>query len=96
LAGAKSIASLPAAAGRKLYGRALRPPLAGAAFRAGASGAELAETGMMATMTICFGILFMMLGVIAEYLHRIFIEAKNRPLYFIAESAISTAEPCDG
>ena len=41
-------------------------------------------TGMMATMTICFGILFMMLGVTAEYLHRIFIEAKNRPLYFVA------------
>jgi glycosyltransferase involved in cell wall biosynthesis len=44
-------------------------------------------TGMMATMTICFGMLFMMLGVIAEYLYRIFIEAKNRPLYFIAACA---------
>jgi glycosyltransferase involved in cell wall biosynthesis len=44
-------------------------------------------TGMMATMTICFGTLFMMLGVTAEYLHRIFIEAKNRPLYFVAAHA---------
>jgi glycosyltransferase involved in cell wall biosynthesis len=43
-------------------------------------------TGMMATMTICFGMLFMMLGAMAEYLQRIFIEAKNRPLYFVAAS----------
>jgi len=41
-------------------------------------------TGVMATMTTFFGILFVMLGVIAEYLHRIFVEAKNRPLYFVA------------
>lgn len=47
-------------------------------------------TGVMATMTICFGVLFMMLGVIAEYLHRIFVEAKNRPLYFIAASTLQT------
>jgi glycosyltransferase involved in cell wall biosynthesis len=56
-------------------------------------------TGLMATMTICFGILFMMLGVIAEYLHRIFIETKNRPLYFIAATTVSasgTPESCDG
>lgn len=44
-------------------------------------------TGMMATMTVCFGMLFMMLGVTSEYLYRILIEAKNRPLYFIAASA---------
>ena len=44
-------------------------------------------TGMMATMTICFGILFMMLGITAEYLHRIFIEVKDRPLYFVAATA---------
>jgi glycosyltransferase involved in cell wall biosynthesis len=49
-------------------------------------------TGMMATMTICFGVLFMMLGVTAEYLHRIFIEAKNRPLYFVAACAGQVSE----
>ena len=49
-------------------------------------------TGMMATMTVCFGMLFMMLGVTAEYLHRIFIEAKNRPLYFISAYA---GQVCD-
>jgi dolichol-phosphate mannosyltransferase len=40
-------------------------------------------TGLMATMTLFFGILFMMLGVMAEYLHRIFLEVKGRPLYFV-------------
>lgn len=41
-------------------------------------------TGLMTTMTLFFGVLFMMLGIIAEYLYRIFIEAKQRPLYFVA------------
>ncbi|HXZ14896.1 MAG TPA: hypothetical protein VEH77_02785, partial [Roseiarcus sp.] len=56
-------------------------------------------TGLMATMTICFGMLFMMVGLIAEYLHRIFIETKNRPLYFIAASTAPFPGPpktCDG
>ncbi len=44
-------------------------------------------TGMMATMIFFFGILFMMIGIMAEYLHRIFIESKNRPLYFISGQA---------
>lgn len=44
-------------------------------------------SGVMATITICFGILFMMLGVTAEYLHRIFVEVKDRPLYFISGDA---------
>jgi glycosyltransferase involved in cell wall biosynthesis len=44
-------------------------------------------TGLMATMTMCFGLLFVMLGILFEYLYRIFIEAKDRPLYFIAGRA---------
>jgi glycosyltransferase involved in cell wall biosynthesis len=44
-------------------------------------------TGVMATITICFGVLFMMLGVTAEYLHRIFVEVKARPLYFVSAEA---------
>ena len=50
-------------------------------------------TGIMATITIFFGILFMMVGMIAEYLYRIFIEAKGRPLYFIAETAGAVSRP---
>jgi glycosyltransferase involved in cell wall biosynthesis len=41
-------------------------------------------TGLMATITLCFGILFVMLGIAFEYLYRIFVETKNRPLYFVA------------
>lgn len=44
-------------------------------------------TGLMATMTLCFGLLFVMIGVSFEYLYRIFIETKNRPLYFVARHA---------
>ena len=50
-------------------------------------------TGVMVTITLCFGVLFMMVGVMAEYLHRIFIEAKNRPLYFVSDGAGADAPP---
>lgn len=42
-------------------------------------------TGIMATITLFFGVLFLMLGVISEYLYRILLESKRRPLYFVAE-----------
>ena len=48
---------------------------------------QVGWTGVMATMTLCFGLLFMMIGVAFEYLYRIFVEAKNRPLYFVAQTA---------
>lgn len=44
-------------------------------------------TGLMVTITLCFGLLFVMIGVSFEYLYRIFIETKNRPLYFVAHYA---------
>ncbi|WP_316229335.1 glycosyltransferase family 2 protein [Bradyrhizobium sp. SZCCHNR1070] len=43
-------------------------------------------TGIMATMTLFFGVLFLMLGIISEYLYRILLETKKRPLYFVARS----------
>lgn len=43
-------------------------------------------TGLIGTMTLCFGILFVMMGFMFEYLSRIFVEAKSRPLYFVARS----------
>lgn len=52
-------------------------------------------TGIMATLTFFFGLLFMMVGMIAEYLFRIFIETKSRPLYFIA-SRTPDEEPEQG
>ncbi len=42
-------------------------------------------TGLMATMILCFGFLFAMIGVSFEYLYRIFIESKDRPLYFVSQ-----------
>jgi len=44
-------------------------------------------TGLMVTITLCFGLLFVMIGVSFEYLYRIFVETKNRPLYFVARQA---------
>ena len=41
----------------------------------------------MATMTLCSGLLFVMIGVSFEYLYRIFVETKSRPLYFVSEQA---------
>ena len=49
-------------------------------------------TGIMAAMTVLFGLLFMMVGMLAEYLYRIFIETKNRPLYFVAKRTVKAVE----
>jgi glycosyltransferase involved in cell wall biosynthesis len=46
---------------------------------------QVGWTGLMATMTLCFGLLFLMIGISFEYLYRIFVEAKNRPLYFVSQ-----------
>ena len=39
---------------------------------------QVGWTGLMATMTLCFGLLFVMIGISFEYLYRIFVEAKDR------------------
>jgi glycosyltransferase involved in cell wall biosynthesis len=44
-------------------------------------------TSLMAATTLFFGIQFMMIGVLAEYLYRIFSESTRRPLYFIWRQA---------
>jgi len=46
-------------------------------------------TSIMLMLTIFSGFLFLILGVIGEYLHRIYIEVTRRPIYLVAES-------CDG
>jgi glycosyltransferase involved in cell wall biosynthesis len=46
---------------------------------------QVGWTGLMATMTLCFGFLFLMIGISFEYLYRIFVETKNRPLYFVSQ-----------
>ena len=42
-------------------------------------------TGLMVALCFFFGIVCLMLGVMSEYLHRIYIESTGRPLYFIAQ-----------
>jgi dolichol-phosphate mannosyltransferase len=42
-------------------------------------------TGLMVTLSFFFGVVCLMLGVMSEYLHRIYIETTGRPLYFIAQ-----------
>lgn len=44
-------------------------------------------TGLMVMLSSFFGIVCLMLGVMAEYLHRIYVETAGRPLYFIAQGA---------
>lgn len=54
----------------------------------------LGWTGIMVTITTLFGLLFIMVGTMAEYLQRIFIEATGRPLYFISRrTGGETPEP---
>jgi dolichol-phosphate mannosyltransferase len=53
-------------------------------------------TGLMVTVTFFFGILFMMIGMLAEYLYRIFIETKGRPLYFVSDRAGGTKSTGEG
>lgn len=42
-------------------------------------------TGQVLAMTVFFGVQFLLLGIIGEYLYRIFTEITGRPLYFISE-----------
>lgn len=55
-------------------------------------------TGLMVTLCFFFGIVCLMLGIMTEYLHRIYIETAARPLYFIArktpvEDPLKRSEP---
>jgi glycosyltransferase involved in cell wall biosynthesis len=44
---------------------------------------------IMVTLSVFFGIAFVILGTICEYLLRIYVEATRRPLYFIAADTAS-------
>ncbi|MGE4167259.1 MAG: glycosyltransferase family 2 protein [Xanthobacteraceae bacterium] len=43
-------------------------------------------TGIMLALTTFSGLLFLILGVIGEYLHRIYIEVTRRPIYIVSEA----------
>jgi hypothetical protein len=44
-------------------------------------------TGLMVALCFFFGVVCLMLGIMTEYLHRIYIETTGRPLYFIAQKS---------
>lgn len=41
-------------------------------------------TSIMLLLTVFFGIQFLLMGLVGEYLYRIYLEAVRRPLYFVA------------
>jgi glycosyltransferase involved in cell wall biosynthesis len=49
-------------------------------------------TSVMLALTLFFGVQFLMMGVIGEYLYRIYAEVVRRPLYFVSDT---TAERHD-
>ncbi len=42
-------------------------------------------TGLMVGMTVFFGLQFLMMGLVGEYLYRIYSEVTARPLYFVSQ-----------
>jgi dolichol-phosphate mannosyltransferase len=42
-------------------------------------------TSVMLVLTVFFGMQFLLMGLIGEYLYRIYLEAMQRPLYLVAE-----------
>jgi hypothetical protein len=41
---------------------------------------------MMSVILFCFGLTFMLLGIIGQYLAQMYLEIKHRPKYIIKES----------
>ena len=48
-------------------------------------------TGLMFGVTVFFGLQFLMMGLVGEYLYRIYSEVTARPLYFISQEAGESA-----
>ena len=46
-------------------------------------------TSIMTSLTFFFGLQFLLLGIMGEYLYRIYAESVRRPLYFISEKVAS-------
>ncbi len=46
-------------------------------------------TGIMLTLSVFFGIQFLLMGISGEYLYRIYAEVVRRPLYFVSETTDS-------
>jgi dolichol-phosphate mannosyltransferase len=51
----------------------------------------LGWTSTMLPMTLFFGLQFLMMGIVGEYLYRIYTEVVRRPLYFVSDTTWSEA-----
>jgi glycosyltransferase involved in cell wall biosynthesis len=50
-------------------------------------------TSVMLALTIFFGLQFLMMGVVGEYLYRIYAEVVRRPLYFVSATTDEQPKP---
>lgn len=73
--GAVSLLTIPMA-GYLLYHRIVGHPILG-------------WTSTMLPMTLFFGLQFLMMGIVGEYLYRIYTEVVRRPLYFVSDTTWS-------
>jgi len=46
-------------------------------------------TSVMLALTLFFGVQFLLMGIVGEYLFRIYAEVVRRPLYFVSDSTVS-------
>jgi glycosyltransferase involved in cell wall biosynthesis len=51
----------------------------------------LGWTSVMLPMTLFFGLQFLMMGIVGEYLYRIYAEVVRRPLYFVSDTTATDA-----
>jgi dolichol-phosphate mannosyltransferase len=56
----------------------------------------LGWTSIMLPLTLFFGLQFLMMGIIGEYLFRIYAEVVRRPLYFVSATTDSAPAAIDG
>lgn len=54
-------------------------------------------TSVMLTLAVSFGVQFFLMGIVGEYLHRIYTEVVRRPLFFVSgrTSAVAGPHPLD-
>lgn len=52
-------------------------------------------TGIMVTLLLMFGVLYLTIGVMGEYLYRIYTEVTRRPLYFVSDRVVRVTDDDD-
>lgn len=71
----------------------LTVPFAGYLVAVYLTGRPLAGwTSVMLALTLFFGIQFLLMGIVGEYLYRIYAEVVRRPLYFVSDSTTDAGD----